>query len=274
MSNRRKLLNSFLHGDGSGWCLARIVIFVAACGLSTAHAQFDANVSASFRTYPQSGIVESEFGYGVPVWGTPSVGGTQSGEFGYIRPFGTAGTSVTYNSLGIGLDVYPISFLGIRGGAEYSNNARPYNAYDCNTFNCTGTRYRSFYELRLLFGNQKAFGVVRLRKEKWSQDHELAGNFIDPNSGLAVKANGDAEIVWNTLLGVTMSDKWKVLLGSRYAAVSNIEGTSQFLFAGGMRKWEPYDVVFGLGTFETKILRRDFTIFFSLSRQIYPSIGL
>ena len=285
MINPAKWLLQILHGDascksrtnlGAFWrfALAISTVFSSIFLSIFAHAQLDTSFAVYARSYPRSGVLEGEIGYGNLLWGGSGGAGGSDIMYGYIRPFAVGATSGTYNSLAAGVDFFPVSFLGVRGGGEYSNNSRRYVDFDCYALNCLGTRYRSFFEAQVFFGNKQIFGQVKMRRQRWSQDQENAGNFVDPTSGLEVKANGDSETVWQSYLGVTINPSWKVILGNRYSEMSNIKGVSQFVYLGGQYNWAPISASFGVGSFASALKEREISYFLVLGWELYPTIGL
>lgn len=276
MINLAKSLLQILHGDTSRKRRTIIVAFTAILSVTfflaqESQAQLDANFAAYVRSFPRSGVLEAEVGYGSPLWGSP---GGENILYGYLRPFGNVATSGTYNSVATGVEFFPVAFMGVRAGGEYSNNSKRYVDFDCYALNCTGTRYRSFFESQVIFGNKQIFGQVKMRRQRWSQDQELRGNFVDPSSGLEVKGNGDSETVWQSYMGVKINDSWKVIAGNRYGEMSNIKGISQFIFLGGQYNWAPISASFGIGSFASALKERDTSYFLVLGWELYPTIGL
>jgi hypothetical protein len=275
MNNQANSSIYFLHGDAFGKVISQSLTLIVSLLLLfislSAHAQVDFSVSTYARTLPRSASLDLELGLGYPYWGSP---GGDSIMYGYFRPFAIGSNSGAHNELTYGLDFFPISFLGLRTAAVYMNNYLDYQEFDCQKYNCTGTRYKAYAEGVVAIGNKQVFGKVRMRSEKWSQAHELAGDFIDPASGLAIKANGDSESVWNVYFGMTIQDKYKVLIGNRYAQVANIRGISQFTYIGGMYNWAPVDLGIGVTTFKSSLKERGTGIFFTATWEIKPSVAL
>ena len=75
-------------------------------------------------------------------------------------------------------------------------------------------------------------------------------------------------------MGISVSDRWKVLVGNRYGEVSNIRGVSQFTYIGGMYVWAPVSLGLGLSTFKSSLKERGGGLFFTATWEIKPSIAL
>lgn len=113
--------------------VAAIVILLS--GANMVHADFDGSVGASLRSYPLSGVVEADAGYGILLWGAQAPG---SPWYGYLRPVLEGASSVSYNSGLAALEFFPLSILGVRAGGESIENDKVYSAYDCVAYQCLG----------------------------------------------------------------------------------------------------------------------------------------
>lgn len=237
-------------------------------------ADMDLSVGSTFRSYPISGVLEAESGYGFLLWGV-----SRTALSGYVRPRVSAASSVSYNSLDGALEVFPLSFLGIRAGGEAIQNDRQYSAYDCALYRCTGRFYRTYVEGEISLGAGPVFAHGRWRRERWSErdgshDHE---RFIDPTSGLSLGSEGQSETVAYALVGLKLDPSWSVMAAVRYAE-SNLGATTVSRMPLGLLRYHQADsglsVTVGGGTFESSLKKDEVTVFTSVQWEILPSLKL
>ena len=243
--------------------------FVALFVAQVAFAAADLSVGTAVRSYPLSGVVEAEAGYGFRLWGN-----TSGPFYGYIRPVIEGATAAIYNSGTARLDFYPLSFLGVRAGGESVQNDSEYDAHDCENYQCVGRYYRTFVEGDLALGAGPVFIRGRLRRERWTQKDPQAGDFIEPTSGIGLASAGDSETVYQGLAGIKLSTSWTLAGGVRYAISDNTEQFSRMPF--GLIRWTsgPLSVALGGGEFESTIKKKSPTALLYLSYEIAPSLAL
>lgn len=244
--------------------------FVSLCMSSNAEASgFDFNLGGTFRSYPLSGVLEAEAGYGVLLWGRE--GGPW---YGYLRPKLEGATAGTYNSGAMALEFFPISFLGARAGGESIQNDKEYTAYDCDLYGCRGRFARTFVETELTLGAGPVFVQGRWRRERWTQKNADAGDFIEPTSGIALRGTGDSETVYIGVAGFKLNDAWSVFGVVRYAESDESEGWSRLPYGVLRYTRGRLQVGAGAGQFESNLKEKDTTALAFLKWEIRPSIAL
>ncbi len=241
-----------------------IVIFA-----HSAHADFDLNLSASTRSYPLSGVLEAESGYGAKIWGDLS-----GPYYGYARVKADMASAVTYNSLQGSAEFFPIAFLGLRAGGEAIQSDAKYSAYDCELYLCVGRFYRTFAEAELSLGAGRVFVQGRARRERWTLKDTRAQDFIDPTSGLRLNPEGDSETVYHAIIGVKASEAWSILGVVRYAESDAYKGQSRFPSLIFRLKRGDWTFGFGAGVFESELKQKSFSTLGFLRWEIAPSLAL
>ncbi|MGE0528497.1 MAG: hypothetical protein AB7G93_12840 [Bdellovibrionales bacterium] len=257
------------RGDHFRWLWPTFVVLSLFMGyIDRARGEWDLSVGATTRTYPLSGVIEAQTGYGALLWGDKG-----SPFYGYTRARLDTSSAIHYNSLGAAIEFFPLAFVGMRAGGEAVQNDRKYTAYECGQVNCLGRFYRTFAEAELSLGAGSLFVQGRWRREHWTQKEPAAGDFMEPTSGLVMRSQGDFQTVYQGLMGVNLNPAWAILAGLRYA--TNDEGDfSRFPFA--LARWRPgaFQVAAGGGVFESSEKSRDLSALLQLSWEIAPSIGL
>jgi hypothetical protein len=233
-----------------------------------AHAGYDLNIGGSLRSYPLSGVISVESGYGLLLWGKPSP------WYGYLRPRLNVDSAATYNAFDGGLEFYPISFLGGRAGGEAVQNDHDYSAYDCVTYLCHGRFYRTYVQADLTLGAGPVFMQLRWRRERWTLAEARAVRFIEPTSGFALDGLGDAETIYRGLLGVKLAPGWAVLAGLTYAESGVDHGLMRFPFALVRYTRGPWSAGVGGGVFSSPLKREEASALLFLNWEIKPSLTL
>jgi hypothetical protein len=231
-------------------------------------AGLDLNLSGNARSYPLSGVIEAQSGYGVVLYGEEG-----SPFAGYVRVAVDGASAGTYNSGGARVEIFPLGILGVRGGGESIQNDKDYTAYDCEVYACQGRFYRTYVEGELTLGYSGLFAQGRWRRERWTQPKESqSGDFADPTSGLLMSATGESQTVYQALLGYKWNEAWTIMAGLRYA--SDDDGISQMPF--GILRWTSGGFSLGLGggAFKSALKDRESMAIGFFSWDIWPSVKL
>jgi len=238
--------------------------------LSTAFADFDLSLGGTTRSYPLSGVVEAEAGYGVLVWGD-----TSSPFYGYTRAAISGASSITYNSGQAMIELFPVSILGARAGYESIQNSADYTAYECEIYQCKGGFARRFVEGELTVGAGPVFLQGRARREQWSRSQDKNGpkDFIDPTSGLALNESNKTENVYTAIAGFKINDHWQLLGGLRYA-VDEKDHTSRFPFAAVGYRYNSLTLRLGAGSFESELKVQKLSALATINWEVLPSLAI
>lgn len=246
-----------------------IVVF---CGFSgSAFAALDLSVDGTLRSYPLSGVVEVNAGSNYLLWGTHT---GDSPWYGYLRPRVDGATAGTYNSLGAGLELFPLSFLGARAGGEGIQNDSNYKSYDCVTYTCRGRFYRTYVEGEISLGAGPFFAQGRWRRERWTEPGAPAQFFIEPTSSLILAGTGDSQTVYRALVGGKLNLAWSLAGGLEYVESDAQRGVSRLPFALVRYSSRAFSAGAGGGVFSSTSKPSDFSAIGYLRWDIYPSLAL
>lgn len=232
-------------------------------------AGFDAYGGGLFRSYPLSGVLEGEAGYGILLRGTAN-----DPFSSYMRAKLYGSSAVIYNSLDAAVELFPIAIAGIRAGGEAIQNDTKYSAYDCRANKCVGRFYRTYIEGELNLGAGPVFAQGRWRRERWTQKEPAAGDFIDATSAIAIKSEGDSQTVYFGIVGLNLNPKWSVLGIVRYAESDQLEGWSRFPYGVVRYKDGPLTVGLGAGMFESSLKKESFSALATLRWDFAPSLAV
>lgn len=273
-----ELLNAFgtfykglTSGDHFGFRAPTFVSWIVFSSLfsGAAWAGFDGNLGGTFRAYPLSGVVEAEAGYGHLIWGAEG-----SPWYGYVRPKIEAASAVSYNSATLAFEVFPISFLGVRAGGESIQNDEKYSDYNCTNHNCLGRFYRTFAEAELSLGYGRVFAQGRVRRERWSEKEPERGDYVEPTSGVPLKAGGDTETVYIGMIGFKYDDTWSILAVTRYAESDEYKCWSRLPYGVLRYTSGSLQIGAGFGEFESSLKTKDLTVLGFIKWEIAPSVAI
>src|SRR5690606_37386928 len=99
----------------------------------------DASVQGQLRSYPWGGTLDLEVGSALHLWGSK-----KTPTLGFARGFLGSSHAGTYNSGVVGVEFFPLGFLGVKAGYELANNETDYQSLDCESYRCKGTWERRF----------------------------------------------------------------------------------------------------------------------------------
>lgn len=244
-----------------------VPVIVLAGWLPLAWAGADLRLGGSYRSYPLSGVAEPTLGYGLVMYG--SEGAPFSG---YVRAAIDGYTAGSYNSGVAKLEIFPLAILGVRAGGESVQNDRDYSAFDCVNFRCRGRSYRTFIEAELSLGAGPVFAQGKWRRERWTQPDPLAGDFVEPTSGLVMDSAGESQTVYSGVAGLKLGENWAVIAGLRYGEGET--GMSQMPF--GLLRWrgERFTLGLGGGAFRSELKKREATALGYFTWDIWPSVAI
>lgn len=242
-----------------------IVLFSGA-----AWADYDLSFGGFVRSFPLSGYAYAQGGYDQLLWGTAG----DTIWYGYARPYLELDTAGTYQAASANFEVFPISFLGFRAGYEWNQNDTNYRNYHCDNFNCEGTMYRQYVESQLLLGYSVWFASLWLRWDKWTHKNPENGDFLDPNNGLIVTADGDSEMVVRGFTGVNVDETWAVIFGAQYYQMVKHFGIARSEIGGVRWKQDNLSIMGGLSYYESTEEDGGPGVFLAFTWSIFPSLAL
>ncbi len=256
---------------GAALRVGATAIVILCSRVPVVHAGFDLSAGATFRSYPLSGAINAESGYGVLLWGTNSSG---SPWYGYLRPHIEGSSALTYNSLGGAVEFYPLSFLGGRVGGEAAQNDRDYSAYDCVHYKCRGRFYRTYASVEMTLAAGPVFGQFRWQRERWTLSSPAPVAFVEPTNALALAGQGDSETVYRGMLGLNLNPSWSLLGVLVYAQAGSDHAISRFPFMLARYRRGYWTLAAGGGSYASAIKRQEMAALMFLNWEIKPSMGL
>lgn len=233
---------------------------------------FDFNMSSQLRSYPLSGLVSTETGYGRVLWGDPE---SKSPFYGYIRPSLDTGAAPHFHTYGGHLELFPVSFFGFIIGQNEIKNKRDYTAYPCEFFLCQGRFSEAYVEGRVYLAYENFFTAYFYKSSKMTEKNkdkpELS--YIHPVSGLALKREEDRLTTQVGVLGYELSESLRAfLLGIHYRS-DEFEEQSHLWALNLAYKKGSISVSMGVGEFKSPIKKKRPTALFQISWSPLSRLG-
>ena len=175
----------------------------------------DLTLDLAGRSQPLGGSLGVNAGYGHKIW----VAGKPDPMYGYLRGALLASTAGSYNSNGVELEVFPVSFIGLRWASETIQNFSPYKAYECDFLTCTGFFGRKTLELKIGASVGSVFFVGVIGHEQHTSEN-TSRPFVDPSAGLVLHAEGDSVRTRRMYVGSNFSELWSAFYRFAYAEAS------------------------------------------------------
>jgi hypothetical protein len=213
----------------------------------TSWAKVDLNMGLQGRTVPGIGAeLYADSGYNLLLWGRKKR--SRDVLYGLIRPSFSLSTSGVINSAKAELEVFPISFLGISAGRQYSYANFDFPFFNCEEISCHGEFTRDWVTSKMAMGAKGYIAIANYTVYTMgAPDHSLPmadwKNVIIGNGGREVQIERKlllGKVFGKNLLGILLEDVQ--FEGSRekkesYAAVYQFgkDKTNYMIGAGSFR---------------------------------------
>jgi hypothetical protein len=235
----------------------------------------DLSAGAGGITQPLGASLFATAGYGKLLWGEDNLAGARSDEFryGYVRPWMGVRTSLFNNRADAGVDLFPVSILGVRAGASLSSRHIDPSTIDCSVAACRGRVSRLFARGVLTLGYWNLFLKSWFGAERLNPSVEDRV-FSDEYNAIVGHRGGDTELTFEAALGANLG--WSRGGVHFFAGRMLAEGTS-FRMADLFHSFSPkpgFNVTAGAGVFESSHRALSPTAYFLLQWTGAPSLEL
>lgn len=206
----------------------------------------DAKAQASFQSFPLGTLVTGEVGYSAEIW-------RKEGDFtyGYVRPFVQLDTAAIINRPYVGLEIYPISILGLSMGQGFSQrNTSSFTDFDCQQVVCDKTLRSEYVQVHGMLGYGKAFLDLKGRQE-WFKEAGGTQPFYDEMSYLVGAAGADELKSLTSVLGYSVSDQLNLGVMGIFSRFEQSKNENSALYALANYKDGPWRYSVGLGQYRS-----------------------
>ncbi len=199
-----------------------LILASSICIGFTAVASVDYSVDTLARTLPRGFYTTGVVGKSLKTWGDES-----SVNYGYVRLATNVRTSVLINSAGGVFEIFPISFLGFWGGADYyARSSKDLHKFDCDTYACDGSLTRKHYGAKLGLRFKNVYVLEKLGVEKLTLGKKDRV-FVDEQALLLGQQGGDERIVLTSVIGHDLNDRFSVGILSQHNEMDRLGGKSE-----------------------------------------------
>lgn len=252
-----------------------VLLYFYSFSENSAHAEFDLSVGGYSRSYPLGGSAELNMGYSLVLWGQSA-----SPFLGYIRLATDIEGVVDYFSSTAKIEIFPVSFLGVRAGQAFSQSHLDFDEFDCEVFLCRGKFTENFYEVPLFLAYSDFIFSSSYRVGNWRSDKDnmsaLKTEFIDPTSGLNLNiSDQDTVKRARAILMYNLSENFRLGYSETYYWADDLPeamqgsqqvGRESHLWLGFLQyNLNDLSLMVGAGEYKSHLLPTDPTVIVSLN---------
>lgn len=166
--------------------LTILVTIVCNVVASRAMADFDTYVTTLLRTYSPGLSVNPNFGYSQRLWGD-----TKTPFYGYVRPYVIGVLSPSVYEGKVGVEIFPVSFLGVdvrRAKGRRFINAR---GQDCDQVECQGELNYTDVSFQMFLGYKKTYASIRWTQTAFDAIENQQRRIYEFGSSVLLNPDGD-----------------------------------------------------------------------------------
>lgn len=221
---------------------------------------WDYSLAAGSRSVPFGASLSAELGRGILLWGRAPLA---SGEFlyGYVRPLTRVRTSGITNRAEVALQVNPISFFTLEGGAGGGYRfSRTLDTQDCTSLQCSGSLQTAFFRPQVVLGLGPFIAALSAGWQFTTAPDSTRG-FVDEVSSLAGAAGGDTLQELKAVLAYRITDRWiaGALVETDSMWISHTSNDLGALFA--RHEYGDWKFTAGAGAYHSTTAARGLTVF-------------
>ncbi len=187
------------------------VILLTLLGICEAYSQADLRMEAFARPYPLGGFLRVDAGYAQKIWGSAE---KKSPLYGMIRPAVQFQTSGVLNSAKTFLEFYPISFISLYVGKEFTyRSSKKLDTFDCDEVNCdTGYFKRNHWGTKLAMKVKNFFYMARIQWQTTILEENSLNTFAEEQGTLIGMGTRDTLFYQTHILGYELNKIQSVAL--------------------------------------------------------------
>jgi hypothetical protein len=257
--------------------LSRILAAALLLAATPAHAYLDFMLESTGRHYPLGGATYLEAGDSRLLWGGDAQGRPpeEGAAYGYWRPSLGVTYADYYRGARAQVDLFPVAFFGVRGGARLVDNNGDYPAFDCGPGGdrCRGRYTATYAEARLALGAGPWFGAATGKITQMERRDSKRGPFVEPSAGLLLSAQGDRLREINAYLGRSFGP-WSAVYNQYYADTRDRAGFTRMHLLSASYRRGSLRFTAGAGAFRSELKPWRPTLAGALTWTPLPSAGL
>lgn len=263
----------FKRSRANCFVISLVLGLVGVASPTRAHADFDAQINGSYRSWPLSGVAETTLGYGQLIWGD-----NKDALYGFARVAADFDAITDYQASAVRVEFFPISILGVRAGQMWQQNHQDFSSYDCYNNVCRGYFSEKFVEGQLYLGAGplKLAGSYRFTNKSVDQiaNPKSLTYYIDPESGLQFSTT-QSDHSWRVrgLAAIELSPEYRIGYAQTQFYSDRSDEKSNLWIAFGQGEWGPIKLVLGGGAFKSSIQGTQSTLVAYGQWTLWPKLG-
>lgn len=256
------------------------MVAVLLLAASPLRAEVDYSLGFGTQTVPRGSGFNAQFGYGQLLWGD---NGNGQVLYGYVRPVMKINSSLVVNRAAAEMQLAPLSFVVLSGGALVGNRNFDIATVDCSSVECRGSITGSYTGATLFFGAGPLGGGLQT-KTAWLRPlpaNDLLGSssgatrdFADEFTALAAHAGGDQLVTQQAFVTWRLNEIWRVGSFTSRQTMTESQAWNRSTGVFALKNESPWTFTGGAGIYESITQKPTINLFFEAMWTGVPSIEL
>lgn len=243
---------------------------------SQADSRWDAHVTALVRTYSPGLSINPNFGFSQKLWGD-----VKTPFYGFIRPYSIAVISPAVYEGKIGLEVFPISILGVDLRRAWGRRFVDTRGQDCDQVECQGELSYTDLSLQMFLGYKRTFASVRWTQTYFDAIENRARRIYELGSSVLLNSGGDKGDYLTVTLGENPGSMFSrptfgiLLQSNRFHGTDHL-AEAAYLFSRWKMSFQESDrssVTVGIGAFRSSQNVAELSLVASVIYSPRPALG-
>jgi hypothetical protein len=255
------------------------ILFFGLLQLSTvakADSRWDAHVTILARTYSPGLSINPNIGYSQKLWGDP-----ETPFYGFVRPYSIAVFSPSVYEGKVGLEVFPISILGVDLRRAWGRRFVDTRGQNCDQVECQGELGYTDLSLQLFLGYKRKFASVRWTQTYFDAIENRSRRIYELGSSVLLNPDGDKGDYLNVAVGEDVGGFLSGLAFGVLLQSNRFHGTDHlteaaYLFGRLKMSFQESDqssVTVGIGAFRSSLNVAELSLVASVVYSPNPALG-
>lgn len=248
----------------------------AAAATSENDSRWDAHVTALARTYAPGLSINPSFGYSQKLWGDVS-----TPFYGYVRPYGIAVLSPAVYEGRLGLEIFPVSFLGVDLRRAWGRRFVDTRGEDCDQVECQGELSYTDLSFQMFLGYKRKFASIRWTQTYFDAIDNRARKIYELGSAVLISPDGDRGDYLSVAIGEELGGFLSGLAYGVLVQSNRFHGTDHvaeaaYLFSRLNMPFQETDqssVTVGVGAFRSNLNVPELSVVASIVYSPRPALG-
>jgi hypothetical protein len=254
-------------------------LFMATSGAaatSLSDSRWDAHVTVLARTYAPGLSINPNFGFSQKLWGDVA-----TPFYGYVRPYGIAVLSPSVYEGKLGLEIFPVSFLGVDLRRAWGRRFVDTRGQDCDQIECQGELGYTDLSFQMFFGYKRKFASIRWTQTYFDAIENRARRIYELGSAVLINPDGDKGDYLSVALGEELGGFLSGLAFGVLVQSNRFHGTGHvaeaaYLFSRLKMPFQETDrssVTVGVGAFRSNLNVPELSVVASIVYSPRPALG-